>query len=91
VRRVQRREVQLDRDLCARRQRVLNRLNGNAFTQYIGTIYTPSASWQIQGTDKAPLAGQVICYSATVTGNGSAGTDFSPNYAPAPPAARLIN
>jgi hypothetical protein len=68
-----------------------NRLNGNAFTQYIGTIYTPSASWQIQGTDKAPLAGQVICYSATVTGNGSAGIDFNPNYAPAPPAARLIN
>ena len=33
-----------------------NRLNGNAFTQYIGTIYTPSASWTIQGTDKAPLA-----------------------------------
>jgi Flp pilus assembly protein TadG len=68
-----------------------NRLNGNAFTQYIGTIYTPSATWTIQGTDKAPLAGQVICYAATVTGNGSAGIDFNPNYAPAPPAARLIN
>jgi Flp pilus assembly protein TadG len=68
-----------------------NRMNGNAFTQYIGTIYTPSASWQIQGTDKAPLAGQVICYSADVTGNGSAGIDFNPNYSPAPPAARLIN
>jgi hypothetical protein len=50
-----------------------------------------SADWQIQGTDKAPLAGQVICYTATVTGNGSAGIDFNPNYAPAPPAARLIN
>ena len=66
-------------------------LNGNAFTQYIGTIYTPSASWSILGTDKAPLAGQVICYTASVTGNGSAGIDFNPNYAPAPPAARLIN
>jgi hypothetical protein len=68
-----------------------NKLNGNAFTQYIGTIYTPSAGWDILGTDKAPLAGQVICYTATVTGNGSAGIDFNPNYAPAPPAARLIN
>jgi hypothetical protein len=68
-----------------------NTLNGNAFTQYIGTIYTPSSSWDILGTDKAPLAGQVICYTATVTGNGSAGIDFNPNYAPAPPAARLIN
>jgi Flp pilus assembly protein TadG len=68
-----------------------NKLNGNAFTQYIGTIYTPAGSWDILGTDKAPLAGQVICYTAQVTGNGSAGIDFNPNYAPAPPAARLIN
>ena len=68
-----------------------NQLNGNAFTQYIGTIYTPASSWNILGTDKAPLAGQVICYTASVTGNGSAGIDFNPNYAPAPPAARLIN
>jgi hypothetical protein len=67
------------------------KLNGNAFTQYIGTIYTPASSWDILGTDKAPLAGQVICYTANVTGNGSAGIDFNPNYAPAPPAARLIN
>jgi Putative Flp pilus-assembly TadE/G-like len=69
----------------------LMKLNGNAFTQYIGTIYTPSSNWDILGTDKAPLAGQVICFTATVTGNGSAGIDFNPNYAPAPPAARLIN
>jgi len=68
-----------------------NKLNGNAFTQYIGTIYTPASGWDILGTDKAPLAGQVICYTASVTGNGSAGIDFNPNYAPAPPAARLIN
>jgi hypothetical protein len=67
------------------------KLNGNAFTQYIGTIYTPSSSWDILGTDKAPLAGQVICFTASVTGNGSAGIDFNPNYSPAPPAARLIN
>jgi Flp pilus assembly protein TadG len=67
------------------------KLNGNALTQYIGTIYTPASSWDILGTDKAPLAGQVICYTAQVTGNGSAGIDFNPNYAPAPPAARLIN
>jgi Flp pilus assembly protein TadG len=68
-----------------------NLLNGNALTQYIGTIYTPSSSWNIQGTDKSPLAGQVICYTATVIGNGNAGIDFNPNYSPAPPAARLIN
>ncbi len=68
-----------------------NRMNGNALTQYIGTIYSPSADWQIQGADKSPLAGQVICSTATVTGGGQAGIDFNPNYAAAPPAARLIN
>ncbi len=68
-----------------------NKLDGNALTQYIGTIYTPSSNWEIQGSDKAPLAGQVICWAATVTGSGQAGIDFNPNYAPAPPAARLIN
>ena len=68
-----------------------NKLDGNALTQYIGTIYTPSSNWEIQGSDKAPLAGQVICWTATVTGSGQAGIDFNPNYAPAPPAARLIN
>jgi hypothetical protein len=68
-----------------------NRLNGNALTQYIGTIYSPTSDWQIQGSDKSPLSGQVICFTATVTGAGQAGIDFNPNYAPAPPAARLIN
>jgi Putative Flp pilus-assembly TadE/G-like len=68
-----------------------NKLNGNALTQYIGTIYTPAASWDILGSDLSPLAGQVICYTATVTGSATAGIDFNPNYAPAPPAARLIN
>jgi hypothetical protein len=68
-----------------------NRMNGNALTQYIGTIYSPSADWIIQGADKSPLSGQVICSTATVTGAGQAGIDFNPNYAPAPPAARLIN
>jgi Flp pilus assembly protein TadG len=68
-----------------------NNMNGGASTQYIGTIYTPGADWNISGGDRSPLAGQVICYTATVGGSGSAGIDFNPNYAPAPPAARLIN
>ena len=68
-----------------------NSMNGGASTQYIGTIYTPSADWTINGGDRSPLAGQVICYTATVSGAGAAGIDFNPNYAPAPPAARLIN
>jgi putative Flp pilus-assembly TadE/G-like protein len=66
-------------------------LNGGASTQYIGTIYTPGANWTINGSDRSPLAGQVICYTATVSGGGQAGIDFNPNYSPVPPAARLIN
>jgi hypothetical protein len=68
-----------------------NGLRGNALTQYIGTIYSPSSDWVIQGSDKSPLSGQVICSTANVTGAGQAGIDYNPNYAPAPPAARLIN
>jgi putative Flp pilus-assembly TadE/G-like protein len=66
-------------------------LNGGASTQYIGTIYTPAANWTISGSDRSPLAGQVICYTAKIAGGGQAGIDFNPNYSPAPPAARLIN
>ena len=66
-------------------------MNGGAATQFIGTIYTPGANWSISGGDRSPLAGQLICYTASVTGGGSVGIDFNPNYSPAPPAARLIN
>jgi hypothetical protein len=65
-------------------------LNGGASTQYIGTIYTPGANWTINGGDRSPLAGQVICNTAKVSGAGQVGIDFNPNYSPAPPAARLI-
>ncbi|HEY1421787.1 MAG TPA: pilus assembly protein TadG-related protein [Candidatus Dormibacteraeota bacterium] len=67
------------------------KLNGNANTQYIGSIYSPAASWDILGSDTSPLAGQVICFAAKVTGSANVGIDFNPNYSPAPPAARLIN
>jgi len=68
-----------------------NDLNGGASTQFIGTIYTPSANWTISGGDRSPLAGQVIAWTAKVSGSAAVGIDFNPNYSPAPPAARLIN
>ena len=68
-----------------------NTMNGGASTQYIGTIYTPGQDWTINGGNRSPLAGQVICYTAKVAGSAAVGIDFNPNYAPAPPAARLIN
>ncbi len=66
-------------------------LNGGSSTQYIGTLYAPAATWTINGGNIAPLAGQVIVYSAKVAGGATVGIDFNPNYSPAPPAARLIN
>ena len=66
-------------------------LNGGSATQYIGTIYSPAGNWTINGGNRAPLAGQVIVYTAKVAGGATVGIDFNPNYAPAPPAARLIN
>jgi hypothetical protein len=48
-------------------------------------------SWTISGGDRSPLAGQVIEWTAKVSGSAAVGIDFNPNYAPAPPAARLIN
>jgi hypothetical protein len=68
-----------------------NKLNGGSATQYIGTLYSPGASWTINGGNIAPLAGQVIVSSASVSGGATVGVLFNPNYAPAPPAARLIN
>jgi hypothetical protein len=68
-----------------------NSMNGGASTQYIGTIYTPGQNWTINGGNRSPLAGQVICYTAKLSGGAAVGIDFNPNYAPAPPAARLIN
>jgi hypothetical protein len=68
-----------------------NTLNGGSHTQYIGTLYSPGASWTINGGNIAPLAGQVIVFSAKVAGGATVGIDFNPNYSPAPPAARLIN
>jgi hypothetical protein len=68
-----------------------NKMNGGASTQYIGTIYTPGQDWTINGGNRSPLAGQVICYTAKISGSAAVGIDFNPNYAPAPPAARLIN
>jgi hypothetical protein len=68
-----------------------NKLNGGSATQFIGTIYTPGSNWTINGGNRAPLAGQVICWQATISGGATVGIDFNPNYGPAPPAARLVN
>jgi len=65
-------------------------LNGGSFTQYIGTIYMPGATLTINGGNKAPVAGQVICYTAYLSGNSGISINYNPDTAPAPPSARLI-
>jgi Flp pilus assembly protein TadG len=65
-------------------------LNGGSFTQYIGTIYMPAANLTINGGNKAPVAGQVICYTAFFSGNAGISIDYNPDTAPSPPAARLV-
>lgn len=67
-----------------------NSMNGGSATEYIGTVYTPTSSWTINGGNRAPLSGQVIASTATLNGNGTIGINFNPNYAPPPPAARLV-
>jgi Flp pilus assembly protein TadG len=65
-------------------------LNGGSFTQYIGTMYMPKANLTINGGNKAPVAGQVIVYTAYFSGNAGISISFNPDTAPAPPAARLV-
>jgi hypothetical protein len=65
-------------------------LNGGSFTQYIGTLYMPAANLTINGGNKAPVAGQVICYTAYFSGSAGISIDYNPDTAPAPPAARLV-
>jgi hypothetical protein len=66
------------------------RLNGGSFTQYIGTMYMPAANLTINGGNKAPVAGQVIVYTAYFSGNAGISISFNPDTAPSPPAARLV-
>jgi hypothetical protein len=80
--RLRRRAVQLDRHLLAPANTCDDTINGGASTQYIGTIYTQGANWTINGGDRSPLAGQVICYTASVSGAGAVGIDFNPTTHP---------
>lgn len=65
-------------------------LNGSSNTAFIGTIYAPGSNAKINGAERSPVSGQVIVATASVAGGATAGIDFNPLYAPAPPAARLV-
>jgi len=67
-----------------------NKLTGNSTTTFIGTIYFPTGSITINGSNRAPVAGQVIVYNALIDGSAGVAINYNPAVAPAPPAARLI-
>ncbi|HEX6349526.1 MAG TPA: pilus assembly protein TadG-related protein [Candidatus Dormibacteraeota bacterium] len=67
-----------------------NTLTGNSTTTFLGTIYFPTGSITINGSNKAPVAGQVIVYNALIDGSAGVAINYNPAVAPAPPAARLI-
>ena len=67
-----------------------NTLTGNSATTFIGTIYMPTASITVNGSNRAPVAGQVIVYNALIDGSAGVAIAYNPAVAPAPPAARLI-
>lgn len=67
-----------------------NKLTGNSTTTFIGSIYLPTGSITINGSNRAPVAGQVIAYNALIDGSAGVAINYNPNVAPPPPAARLI-
>ena len=67
-----------------------NNLSGNSTTTFIGSIYLPAGNITINGSSKAPVAGQVIAFNALIDGSAGVAISYNPDVAPAPPAARLI-
>ena len=67
-----------------------NNLTGNSTTTFLGSIYLPAGNININGNNKAPVAGQVIAYNALIDGSAGVAITYNPDMAPAPPAARLI-
>jgi hypothetical protein len=69
-----------------------NTINGHGFTSLIGIVYTPAASVQINGSNsyQATIAGGVIAWTATITGNGAVAIIADPTLRAFPSAVRLI-
>jgi hypothetical protein len=69
-----------------------NVINGNGFTSLIGIVYVPAANVQINGSNsyQATIAGGVIAWTATITGNGAVAITADPTLRAFPSAVRLI-
>ena len=68
-----------------------NIVNGNGFTSLIGIFYVPAASVTINGSSayQATIAGGVIAWTATITGNGGVAITADPTLRKWPPAVHL--
>ena len=69
-----------------------NTINGHGFTSLIGIVYAPAAGVQINGSNsyQATIAGGVIAWTATITGNGAVAIIADPTLRAFPSAVRLI-
>ena len=69
-----------------------NKVNGGAFTSLVGIFYMPAATVTINGGSQyqATIAGGVIAWTATITGNGNLAILADPSLRAWPSAVRLI-
>ncbi|TME05330.1 MAG: pilus assembly protein [Chloroflexi bacterium] len=69
-----------------------NKVNGGALTSLIGIFYMPAATVTINGGSvyQATIAGGVIAWTATITGNGNLAILADPSLRAWPSAVRLI-
>ncbi len=69
-----------------------NKVNGGVFTSLIGIFYMPAATVTINGGSQyqATIAGGVIAWTATITGNGNLAILADPSLRAWPSAVRLI-
>ena len=69
-----------------------NKVNGGAFTSTIGIFYMPAATVTINGGSQyqATIAGGVIAWTATITGNGNLAIIADASLRAWPSAVRLI-
>ncbi len=68
-----------------------NIINGGGYTSFIGIFYVPAANVQINGgnTYRATIAGGVIAWTVTITGNGGVSISADPTLRKWPPTVHL--
>ncbi|HEY8680734.1 MAG TPA: pilus assembly protein TadG-related protein [Candidatus Dormibacteraeota bacterium] len=68
----------------------LMKLAGGSQTTLIGTIYMPSATFNIRGGSHTAVQGQVIVGQAAIDGTSGTAITYDPGLAPPSPGAKLI-